>query len=348
MNDDLGLLKIMMADQKAQPDLLYRPSTYWQGYCERIVKALKTRGLSKFRSDEAISKGYADSAPLDPITLWDGVSWKQDLIKWFSSLPAIRRHVIEPHRALIDYHYSEMSRYREYYFEKEFGPWFDEMRLHHTLPDTMVGDPGEFVHLGGRHVSIAYIRHLLRIHNASKAVDFGKVRIIFEIGGGFGTNAHLLLSMYPNIRKYLYLDIAPILYVATQYLRHFHQDAVVDYLATRNSDLITFKNDDSLEIVCLCPWQIGKTAMRSDLFWNSCSLQEMTPEIIANYAASAGRLAAPGSQACLLMYQPMKPGKVVPVDAILSTFSAFFDFKHLEPAKTDDKPLEYYIGTRKD
>lgn len=345
MKNDLRLFNAMANDQEEQSNPLYQPGVYWRGYCMRVFEAIKKYGLDEFRSNEAISKGYADSAPLDPAALWDGMSWKLDIVKRFMKLPVVQRRIIEPYKSLIDYHYNEMRLYRQYYFEKEFGEWYHEMGCKYSLPDTMVGRPVEFISLGGSDVSIAYIRQLLRIYNILQAYDFSKARTVFEIGGGFGANAHLMLSMFPNIRKYLYLDIVPILYVATQYLKHFHPDAVVDYLATKNADTIQFKDDDSLEIFCICPWQIVNVKTRVDMFWNSCSFQEMSPEIIANYVASAGRLMAKESTACFTMYTPMESNRIVPIEVILSSLSGSFDLKRLEPLKTEEKkPLEYYVG----
>ena len=347
MNNDLKLLNAMADDQERQSNPLYRPGFYWRGYCMRVFDAIKKYGLDEFRSNEAISKGYADSAPLDPAALWDGISWKLDIVKRFIRIPIVKRRIIVLYQDLINNYYNEMRPYRQYYFDREFGEWYREMGRKYLLPDTMVGRPNEFVSLGGSDVSIAYIRQLLRIHNISQSCDFSKVRTVFEIGGGFGVNAHLMLSMFPNIRKYLYLDIVPVLYVATQYLKHFYPDAVVDYLATKDADTIRFKDDDSLEILCVCPWQIANAKAQGDLFWNSCSFQEMSPEIIANYAVSANRLMAQGSTACLAMYTPKISNKLVPIETILSSFSKSFLLKRMEPLKTDEKKsLEYYVGKK--
>ena len=47
---------------------------------------------------------------------------------------------------------------------------------------------------------------------------------------------------------------------------------------------IKFKEDTSLEIFILPPWQIEKISSSIDCFWNSNSFVEMSPRIVKNYA----------------------------------------------------------------
>ena len=83
------------------------------------------------------------------------------------------------------------------------------------------------VKVRGSWVGILYLDLLDQHDYQAKFIDFKRVRSVFEIGGGFGANIHLLLENYNNIRKVIYLDIPPNLYVGTQYLKAFFGDAVV-------------------------------------------------------------------------------------------------------------------------
>ena len=98
------------------------------------------------------------------------------------------------------------------------------MRNTYKIPETTIGglQPESIVKIDNYKISKFYLEKLARIHTFSKERDFTKIKTVFEIGGGFGANAHLLLNLYPNIKKYIYLDIAPMLYVGTQYLKHFY------------------------------------------------------------------------------------------------------------------------------
>jgi hypothetical protein len=106
---------------------------------------------------------------------------------------------------------------------------------------------------------------------------------VFEIGGGYGANIHLLLENYKNIRKVLYLDIPPNLYVGTQYLKAFYSAAVFDYRALRHLDSIRFSSDDNIEIFCITPWQIEKFKSAVNIFLNSHSFVEMPKNVVKNY-----------------------------------------------------------------
>jgi putative sugar O-methyltransferase len=78
-------------------------------------------------------------------------------------------------------------------------------------------------------------------------------RVLFEIGGGFGASVHILLQNYPDLKKVLYLDIAPNLYLGTEYFRALYPSSIRHYMETNS---IRFREDDSLEILCNAPWQI--------------------------------------------------------------------------------------------
>ncbi len=65
-----------------------------------------------------------------------------------------------------------------------------------------------------------------------------------------------------------------------------------DYLETRETDRIAFRDDDSLEIIAICPWQVEHLDLSVDLFWNAHSFLEMPWDVVTNYADRV--LALPG------------------------------------------------------
>ena len=122
-----------------------------------------------------------------------------------------------------------------------------------------------------------------RIENLSDHFNFKKINNFFEIGGGFGSNIHFLLSNFSNIKKVIYLDTVPNIYVGTEYLRYHFKDAVKDYLITKDNKEITFKNNEELEIFCIPPWEIEKINVEIDHFHNAASFVEMPEKVIINY-----------------------------------------------------------------
>ena len=57
-----------------------------------------------------------------------------------------------------------------------------------------------------KNYSCHYLNMAYRINNLSKNFDFKNIKKYFEIGGGFGSNIHFLITNFPNIKKILYLD----------------------------------------------------------------------------------------------------------------------------------------------
>ena len=122
-----------------------------------------------------------------------------------------------------------------------------------------------------------------RIDKLSKSFDFKNIISFFEIGGGFGANIHFLITNFPNIKKILYLDLVPNIYVGTEYLRHHYKEKVKDYLELRNLDKINFSKNNELEIFCIPPWLIEKVETEIDHFHNAASFVEMPKTVINNY-----------------------------------------------------------------
>ena len=84
---------------------------------------------------------------------------------------------------------------------------------------------------------------------------------------------------YPNIRKVLYLDVPPNLYIGTQYLKVFYGDRIRDYRETRSLSTIQFSNDKEIEIIAIAPWQLSQVSAQFDIFHNAHSFVEMPQEM---------------------------------------------------------------------
>jgi putative sugar O-methyltransferase len=163
------------------------------------------------------------------------------------------------------------------------------------MPYSLLGGCLQKAKIDGQDFSVFYLSVLEQQDNLASLIKFNKIKSVFEIGGGFGANIHILLENYKNIKKVIYLDIPPNLYIGTQYLKAFYGSAVFDYRALRSRDSIKFSENDDLEIFCIAPWQIEKFNSKIDLFINSHSFVEMPEYIVKNYVNNIQRL--PGSEA---------------------------------------------------
>jgi hypothetical protein len=117
---------------------------------------------------------------------------------------------------------------------------------------------------------------------------------VAEIGGGYGTLGEILLKCEDADFFYVNVDIPPVAYVSTHYLRQlFGRDKVCDYLETGKAEAIDLADlSRRFRAVVLCPWQLPRVRGRVDLFVNFISFQEMEPEVVANYASHINALTA--------------------------------------------------------
>ena len=128
-----------------------------------------------------------------------------------------------------------------------------------------------------------YIEIANRIKNLSLHFDFSKINSFFEIGGGFGANIHFLLTNFPNVKKIIYLDVVPNIFVGTEYLKKFFGKNVKDYSVTKKLNKISFDDNNEIEIICIPPWEIEKLDVKLDHFHNAASFVEMPKKVIENY-----------------------------------------------------------------
>ena len=315
IQDDIPLLELMMADQ-INAKSLYIPGPHWLPYQRRVLAALRSNGLLNFRSSEAISKGYGDPMACDPLqALFAQDSAKFWLASRMISLPVFSRLVVE-YRRLIDFQSRRHLRYRDRWFRESFGDWYRAMLDEPGLPDTLIGGCNNFVEIGGDKLAYLYLS-MLRLYDNffTSGVRFDEANSFMEIGGGFGALTHILLHRHTNIRKVIYIDIPPILYVASQFLKFIFGESVKDYQATKASSSLTFSNNDEREILCLCPWQIEQLqGLEIDIFWNSTSFQEMVPSAVQNLRVKLGWADELRRFRCLFGHDRIKPRNIPPND----------------------------------
>lgn len=333
MQNDIKLLDIMLRDQHVQKGL-YHPGPYWKSYVSRTTKAIRSDGLENFRSNVLIGKGYADVVPIHALEASVLDSYKMRLYKQIIELPFFKRYFVDPYIKFNELQFKRAQQYKDLYYTNVLADWFTQFSKKYRLPDTLVCNPQEIISINNYKIGHSYLTSFLSIYNLSKVIDFSKVESVFEIGGGFGAFAHTLLHCFPNIKKYLYLDIPPMLYVGTQYLKHFFKDMVIDYSETRSSNSIHFSSSKLREIIAVCPWQIEKVNVNIDFFWNSASFQEMTKEMVINYTQHIERMLKNNdSKLCLYAYKRGNPERILLPKELCQTIenNTFFEFKELEP-----------------
>ena len=295
----IELLLSLLKDHK-NANALYKAGPYWDKKTKMAVKDIKRFGITDFRGGgNTIGAAFTDSAITDMRNHWNlGL---QNLVSFFQTKTY-------PFNRLFDF----QVRYSESLFHR-----LNERINYSILNDrelllmlkkfkppkgSIKGGCKTYCNIEGENVSHSYIDMLWNLKNISQHIELGGIKTYFEIGGGFGSFVHCLLENYNNVRKVVYLDIAPNLYLGTQYLRSFYGDAVKDYTELRTKTEISFKDDDSLEILCIASWQIENLRCKIDLFHNANSFVEMPKSIVENYGKFIKSLMSKNCSISLISY----------------------------------------------
>lgn len=280
------LLSEMLEAARKQPTI-YRPGPYWQAKTESAVNQIRRRGLSDFRGDESgLGTSFADNLYVDvrsaldtrrarPIKFILERVWPFAAV--FASQVALTRGYARDEAALLAARASESDAARD-------------LLSRYEVKNSLLGGCVAATRIGGEEYALHYIRTLQLIDRARRHVNLEGVRSMFEIGGGFGAFVHLLMDNFAGLRKVVYLDVVPNLYVGTCYLRTLFGDAVRDFSETAPLGRIAFRDDDTREILAITPWQIEKLDLSIDLFWNANSFVEMPREAVSNYVRHVLRL----------------------------------------------------------
>lgn len=271
LKDDFELLDIMLNDSKSQPSL-YQPGPYWATKAKNAANEIKRCGIGNFRgSTNLIGLSYSDNLYIDI---------RNRLERWVTKIYPLSSIYEAQVRLTKSYANKSIIYAQEILNLKERAR---NLLKKYDIPYSLLGGCLQKAKIDGQEFSIHYLSLLEQHNNIASRIKFNDAKSIFEIGGGFGANIHLLLGNYKNIRKVLYLDIPPNLYVGTQYLKAFCGAAVFDYRVLKHRDSIKFSADDNIEIYCIAPWQIEKFESVVDIFVNSHSFVEMPNNVVKNY-----------------------------------------------------------------
>tara|TARA_B100001057_G_C22791118_1_gene927634 strand:+ start:454 stop:1458 length:1005 start_codon:yes stop_codon:yes gene_type:complete len=272
------LLKSLIEDEKKSNRNLYSSGPYWSNKNKRTVLEINKKGLNDFRGMSAgIGSSFADSLIYDirnEFNLKGRMVGKLFLLPFLNvifntQLKITRKHIesfLKNQAIVYKNNENVLNLLKKYKFENTTG----------------FGCIQKFEYLD-KEYSTHYLVMADRINNLSTSFKFNELNSFFEVGGGFGANIHFLITNFPNIKKFIYLDTVPNIYVGTEYLRFHYKEKVRDYLSLKNLDEINFANNNDLEILCIPPWEIEKLNVKIDHFHNAASFVEMPENVIKNY-----------------------------------------------------------------
>ena len=276
--NDLKLLNKLIQDEKKINRDLYSSGPYWDYKNKKTIYQIKKWGIQDFRGmNTGIGTSYADNIVCDARNEFN---IRGRIIASLFSLPLLRTI----HNEQLKVTSSHINNYLKnlsivYQNNDEVLKLLKKYKFENT---TEFGCIKKFTN-ENKEYAISYLNIAYRIDFLSRIFQLNKIKSFFEIGGGFGSNIHFLITNFSNIKKIIYLDVVPNIYVGTQYLKSFYGDSVKDYLFTHNLSQISFSNNNDLEILCVPPWEIEKLNIQMDHFHNASSFVEMPEKIINNY-----------------------------------------------------------------
>ena len=313
------------------------------------IKEIKKKGISKFRnSSSIIGCGYADNYELDRrISMNYSSFFKRVINNLIQKFPRVSL-MQDSQVSLSNSYYKEYKKMRSMYANKS-----DRIKdLINEFPinfETTRFECDNDLELNGQIYSAYYLEMLSRIKFFSGFCDFKSVTSFVEIGGGFGAFAHLILELFPNIKTYYYVDIAPNLYVGSNYLRSFYKESVHDYLSIKSLYELPKSNNNSRKIYCLPPWDIKKIPESSiDLFHNASSFVEMPSMAVKNYASIIEKFLSSNGKILLQTYKNFDLETTFHPDQLPSFFESLnFDCFREEDLFDAQSKSYFYISKQK-
>jgi len=274
----MNLLDKLLKDEKKIDLELYSSGTYWLYKNAKSLIELKKKGMSDFRGyNNGTGTSYADNLGYD---IRNELGRKGRIVSKLFSLPFLIK--------IFNAQLKQTKQYLEAYIKTKSILYSNNDRVKNLINKYKYENTTDFDCIQKftykkKDYSFLYLEVANRIEILSSNFNFHNLKSFFEIGGGFGANIHFLITNFPNIKKIIYLDTVPNLYVGTEYLKSYYGKKVITYLNTREMTEIKFANNDDLEIICIPPWQIEKLQVSIDHFHNAASFVEMPKKIIKNY-----------------------------------------------------------------
>ena len=272
------LLDLLIKDEKKIDKELYSSGPYWDYKNSGAIIEIKKKGLKDFRGITAgIGTSFADNLVLD---IRNEFNIKGKIVGKIFSFPILN--------IIFNGQIKTTKNYLDSFVKNQAIVYKNSQNVQNLISKFKFNNTTDFgciqsFDYSNKNYSCLYLNMAHRINNLSKYFNFKDIKSYFEIGGGFGSNIHFLITNFPNIKKILYLDIVPNIYVGTEYLRNHYREKVKDYLEFRNLEKISFSKNNDLEIFCIPPWLIEKVDTEIDHFHNAASFVEMPRKVISNY-----------------------------------------------------------------
>lgn len=172
----------------------------------------------------------------------------------------------------------------------EYAKKIDKHHYLDQLEEPQEGNP-ILVHDNKKGMSQDLANSLIEYYSIDSYASFGKINTVLEIGGGYGRNAHVILTLNPKAKVVL-VDIFPALYVAQRYLSSVFKNRKIFKARQFDSYQQVEREMEEASIVFLLPHQLEMLPDKKfDLCMNISSFGEMNVDQIKWYFDQINRLA---------------------------------------------------------
>jgi putative sugar O-methyltransferase len=341
IEEDKVLLEKMIDAQKKAP-LIYQPGPYWIEKTAVSLKELSIQGIRNFRSmDNNATQSYGDALLLDSTAQYDGA--KGFLAGITKKFFPFNKFLLAQTR-LTKWYIQELIKAESYALNSSERALY-LVEKYKISEGQLLGevDRKSLVHGEMRSHHFIYMLDLLDRMIEKIAIADGSTYM--EIGGGFGANVFLMAQNFPQIRKYIYIDIAPNLYVGTQFLKANFGKAVKNFSAFESQSAISFSDDTELEIICLLPNQIQYISSEIDIFHNANSFVEMPKEVVQNYALEVKKMMSENGVVLFSSYGNFDKSSTFDPDELCEFFDYRFE-KYREKLILVSEEQRFYVGKK--
>lgn len=334
-----SLLNNLTNDEKKYGGKLYSAGPYWNYKNKKILFWLKKGGIHNFRGlNSGVGTSYTDNIISD---FRNELGIKGRIVSLITHLPIIKNIYEGQLNLTLDKIQEYIKRNAEYYESNE--------KVKYLISKYKIDNAVEFgceliFKINNKSFSCHYLDICERVDTISKFVDFSKIKTFFEIGGGFGSNVHFLINNFKNIKKIVYLDMVPNLFVGTEYLKYFFGDAVKDYNFLRKKEKILFTDNEELEILCIPPWQIENLSITVDHFYNSASFQEMPVSVVKNYSKYIMQFLSKKKSISLITYGNWELNNTLDPTTINNLFNNCLSVNKFSTLVDKEKKLFYLLS----
>jgi putative sugar O-methyltransferase len=341
LENDNELIHAMLLGINKVPEI-YRPSPYWLAKTKNSAREILKFGLKDFRgSTNNIGTSYSDNGLVDVRGQYNYGLRLLLSILMKRAFPLSR--IFDSQVRLTEKWFHETVKHKNVIANT--SERVKELLEKFNMPnDTIRGGCLNYCDIKNKKIANHYLE-LLHTHEIlARHIDFKKARTYFEIGGGFGANLHLLIENYSNIRKVIYLDIMPNLYIGTQYLKSFYGKGVKTFFESSRLRKISFSLGDELEIFCIAPHQIESLDVVIDIFQNSHSFVEMSSNIVKNYVKYIEKMTSPNNSAIGLISYDGGDEQTLKPDSLPKYFSRKFMRYEEQTLWRHDRHNYYYVA----